>query len=206
MNAIDLSADLGLIALFLITANILVGLLIAVRYSPMRHWPRHRLDIFRLHRCTAYLAVAVTILHPVVLLFSERVRFRVRDIIAPLWSPQQPVENTIGAVALYLLLLILATSVWRLSMNRVVWKRFHYLVYVAAAALFVHGLLTDPTFDNTAVDWMDGEKVMVETCLLLVAIASGLALRYRRKRDGSDRALGRGKYRRPERGRRLLQP
>jgi hypothetical protein len=36
MNAIDLSADIGLLAVGLVTLNLAVGLLIAVRYSPWR--------------------------------------------------------------------------------------------------------------------------------------------------------------------------
>ena len=36
MNAIDLSADFGLIAIILATLNVCMGVLIAVRYSPVR--------------------------------------------------------------------------------------------------------------------------------------------------------------------------
>jgi hypothetical protein len=47
MNAIDLSADFGLLAIILASLNICVGVLIAVRYSPVRCWPHLRLNIFR---------------------------------------------------------------------------------------------------------------------------------------------------------------
>ena len=53
MNAIDLSADFGLVAIILATVNICVGVLIAVRYSPVHCWPYLRLNIFRLHNRTA---------------------------------------------------------------------------------------------------------------------------------------------------------
>jgi len=194
MDPIALSADLGLIALSLVTLNICIGLLIAVRYSPLRTWPRRRFDVFKLHRWTAYLAIALTLLHPMVLLFSKRVRFRLLDITLPLWSPQQPLENTIGALALYLLVLVLITSLWRLSMSRRIWKRFHYLVYPSAGALFIHGLLTDPTLSNQSVDWLDGEKVLVEASLMLIATASLAAFRYRQRKDAADRRFARGKY------------
>ena len=194
MDPIELSADLGLIALGAVTVNICIGLLIAVRYSPKQKWPHRRFDLFRIHRWTAYLAVALTLAHPIILLFSRRVKFRFLDIALPLWSPQQPVENTIGAAALYLLLLVLITSLVRVSMTRQIWKRLHYLVYPAAAALFIHGLLTDPELNHRSIDWLDGEKVFVEVCFLVIITASLAALRYRRKKDAAERRLGLGKY------------
>ena len=194
MDPIELSADAGLVALCTVTINICIGLLIAVRFSPLQKWPHRRFDLFRLHRWTAYLAIALTLLHPVILLFSNRVRFRLLDILLPLWSPQQPLENTIGALSLYLLLVVLITSLLRLRMSRRIWKRFHYLVYPSAAALFIHGLLTDPELKNQKMDWLDGEKVLVEICLALIVAASIAALRYRQRKDAADRRLGRGRY------------
>src|SRR5215475_10051328 len=105
MNAIDLSADVGLVAVGAITANLLVGSLMAMRYSPWRYWPHRRFDIFRLHRWTGYSALAVVILHPIPLLFSTT-RFRMVDIAYPVHSPSQPLENTIGAIALYSALIV----------------------------------------------------------------------------------------------------
>ncbi len=70
MNAIDLSADFGLIAVILASLNICLGVLIAVRYSPVRCWPHLRLNIFRLHNRTGYLLVVAIVLHPVILLFD----------------------------------------------------------------------------------------------------------------------------------------
>jgi predicted ferric reductase len=194
MDPIELSADAGLVALCAVTVNICLGLLMAVRYSPQQRWPHRHFDLFRLHRWTAYLAIALTLAHPIILLFSTRVRFRLLDIVLPIWSPQQPVENTIGAVGLYLLLLVLITSLVRLNMRRQIWKRFHYLVYPSALALLVHGLLTDPELRTGKVDWLDGEKVLVEVCVALIIAASLAALFYRRRKDAAERKLGLGKY------------
>ena len=49
MTALDLSADVGLLSVFLATTNICLGLLIAVRYSPSRLWPHRRVNIFAVH-------------------------------------------------------------------------------------------------------------------------------------------------------------
>ncbi len=49
-------------------------------------------------------------LHPVFLLFSTALDFRGVDIIFPVWSRIQPLENTVGAIRLYLVLIVVITS------------------------------------------------------------------------------------------------
>lgn len=178
MNALDLSADIGLVAVGLATTNLLLGLLLALRYSPVRYWPHRRFNYFRLHNWTGYLALAAAILHPVVLLFSSTAKFRVLDVLYPVHSPSQPLENTIGAIGFYLILIVVVTSYFRLRMRRRIWKAFHFAIYAAAAALFWHSIFTDPLLKNSPVDPFDAEKAFVEICVLLFA---GVAvIRWRR--------------------------
>src|ERR1700693_2159615 len=114
MTALDLSAGLGLGGVFLATANICLGLLIAVRYSPRRLWPHRRINIFALHNWTAYVLMASVLTHPIILLFSTKPRWSWLDLAFPVWSPVQPLENTVGAVGAYLLVVVLLTSYFRL--------------------------------------------------------------------------------------------
>jgi len=48
-------------------------LLIALRYSPKRLWPYRQFNLFALHTWTAYVALVLTIAHPITLLFSRSV-------------------------------------------------------------------------------------------------------------------------------------
>ena len=133
MTALDLSADVGLVAVGLATLNLLIGSLIAMRYSPWRYWPHHRFNIFRIHNWTGYILLVTCVAHPVVLLFSSEARFRIRDILYPLHSPSQPLENTIGALALYCLAVVVVTSYFRLRLGRQLWKSLKLVkVYVLA--------------------------------------------------------------------------
>lgn len=168
MNATDLSADVGLAAVGLATANLLLGLMMALRYSPVRYWPHRHFNYFRLHIWTGYLALTAAILHPVILLFSSSAGFRVRDVLYPLHSPSQPLENTIGAIGFYLILIVVVTSYFRHQLGRRAWKAFHFGIYFAAAALFWHSIFTDPLLKNSPVDPFDGEKALVEICLILI--------------------------------------
>jgi sulfoxide reductase heme-binding subunit YedZ len=182
LTAVDLSSMIGLTAIGLLTANILMGLLVSVGYNPVRRWPRKRIKLFKLHNWTGYTALGVVLLHPIVLLCSRTAGFRLIDIALPLWSPTQPFENTLGALALYLVIVAVVTSYFRHQIGFHRWKLLHFVTYAAAATFFVHALLTDPELKNRPVDWIDAEKVFIEMGLLLVAGATAWRYRWARTR------------------------
>ncbi len=185
ITVLDLSAYAGLVAVAAVTLNTLLGLLMAFRYSPHHSWPHRRFNYFRFHNWTGYIALAVSILHPVILLFNKNPRFRILDLVYPVHSPTQPLDNSIGAIALYLLAFVVVTSYLRIRLGRHLWKSFHFSVYFAAAALFWHSLFTDPGLKNAPLDWSDGGKLFVESCLLLIAVISLLRLRQARKKPST---------------------
>ncbi len=182
MTALDLCSYLGLGATGAVTINLLLGMLMSLRYSPTRHWPRRHINLFNLHQWTAYAAVALTLTHPLVLLFIRAPHFRVIDIVFPIHSPLQPKINLAGAAALYLLLLVFVSSLLRLRIGRPVWRNLHYLVFPSALLLFLHSILTDPNLTNGHPDLLDGGKVFIEICTLLSCVA--VAVRWRLRGQG----------------------
>src|SRR5438105_15342961 len=143
VTVLELSAYVGLVAVGAVTLNLLLGMLMAFRYSPHRSWPHRRFNYFRLHNWSGYIALSVSLLHPAILLLNKDPRFRVMDLLYPVHSPRRPLENTIGATAFYLLAFVVITSYVRLRLGRHLWKSFHFSIYFAAAALFFHSLFTD---------------------------------------------------------------
>jgi sulfoxide reductase heme-binding subunit YedZ len=182
ITVLDLSAYLGLTAVAAITLNMLLGVMMAFRYSPVRHWPHRRFNYFRLHTRTGYIALVVTIFHPIILLLNKSPRFRVLDLIYPAHSPQQPLENTMGAIAFYIVALMVVTSYFRIQLGRRAWKAFHFSVYLGAVALFWHSLFTDPDLKSAPLDWLDGGKLFVEACALIILITILLRWRHSRKK------------------------
>jgi sulfoxide reductase heme-binding subunit YedZ len=138
--------------------TLLIGLSMAVHYSPVKYCPHGHFNLFCTHRITAYATITLTLAHPLVLLFVRRVPFRIVDILLPMRSSLQPWQNTLGAIALYLLVIVLVTSLHRLSIGRKWWKRAHLLVYPAAVLLFIHGVFTDSELKTGRADVLDGEK------------------------------------------------
>jgi predicted ferric reductase len=183
ITLLDLTAYIGLVAVGAITVNMLLGVLMAFRYSPVRNWPHRSFNYFRLHSWTGYIALVVTLLHPLPLLLNKSPKFRVLDIVYPVHSPLQPIENTIGAIALYIIAIMVITSYFRIQLGRRTWKAFHFTIYLAAAALFYHSLFTDPDLKGNGIDWLDGGKVFVEICAFVILITIILRARHARKKS-----------------------
>ncbi len=174
MALLDLCSYLGLIAVGAATVNLVLGMLLSLRYSPLRLWPRRRINVFSLHNWTAYLTLLFTMTHPLVLLFLQERRFGWSDILYPIHSPLQPKLNMAGAGALYLLLFTVITSFLRTSIGRPVWRKLHYLVFPAAVLLFWHSIGTDTALRDGHPDLLDGGKVFVEICAFVSALAIGV--------------------------------
>lgn len=177
MNLLDLCSYLGLCAVGAVVANLFIGLLLSMRYSPLRLWPHRHINLFALHRWTAYAAIALVLAHPMVLLFLHQPHFRVVDVLWPVHSYLQPKLNTVGAIALYLLVLVLVTSLLRTRIGRPLWRRLHYLVFPAAVLLFVHSIYTDPNLRDGRPDLLDGGKVFLEIAALLAIAAVSVRVR-----------------------------
>jgi methionine sulfoxide reductase heme-binding subunit len=182
MTLLDLCSYLGLGAVGAATINLLLGMLMSLRYSPVRHWPHRHFNLFALHQWTAYVAVALTLTHPLVLLFISAPHFGIVDIVFPIHSPLQPKLNLAGAGALYLLVLVLVSSLLRTRIGRPLWRNLHYLVFPAAVLFFLHSILTDPLLKDGNPDLLDGGKVFVEACTLISFAAT--AVRYRMRGKG----------------------
>lgn len=180
MTILDFCAYLGLAAVGTATLNMLLGLLIALRYSPLRLWPHRHINIFRLHNWTAYIVLLLIVLHPAALLLGGSTHFHWNDVLLPIDSPVQPKLNTVGAAGLYGLMIVIVTSIFRLQMARPLWKKLHFLVFPAFVLMFFHSMFADPLLSSGKIDLLDGGKIFVEICLAIALATSAVRVRLRR--------------------------
>jgi predicted ferric reductase len=178
VDPIELSNYAGLGAIGLLTLNILIGLLLTTKYNPVRRWPHRRVNTVKIHNVTGWTALALVLVHPALLLLPNRVDFAVIDLFYPVNAPKQPWINTAGAAAAYLLLVVVITSYFRFEIGRRWWKRIHFATYALFPLYAVHAILTDPALKDRSIDYLDGEKVFVELCVLAVVVAIGARVRW----------------------------
>ena len=187
MTFLDLSSFAGLCAMVLLTLNVVLGVLISRNYNPARRWPYRKLPIplFRIHNWTAYTALVLILLHPALLILSEPQKsmrpFGLSDVLLPINSPGQTFYNNLGALGFYAFLVVLITSYFRPQLGSRPWKKIHFTAYFGALIMFVHGTLIDPNLKGQPPDFLDGEKVLVEGCFLVVVAASVWRLRQKKK-------------------------
>ncbi len=177
MTAVSASALLGLIAVWLLSLNILLGLLLSVQYNPLKRWPYQRINYFAVHNWTGYIALALVVGHVVLLPFSTTAGWSWGDAFWPAHAPQQATDNVLGAVSFYLLAVVVLTSYLRRRMGRKSWKVVHYASYLCAVLFFWHGAVLDPELTNQPINYLDPEKTGILFCAAVVLVTTGMRVR-----------------------------
>ena len=188
INWLDISSTLGLIATAVLTFNLLLGILLSTAYRRSPLWKKmpallKKISLDDLHNWTAYVALALALAHPLLLLPDHDSRFRLVDIVFPVFAPHQAVWVVLGALALYALILVIVTTQKKIK-NRMgfrLWKNIHLISYGTALLFIVHGVVMDPELKDRPIDWLDAEKVLSEICGLLLIAATIIRYRYYRR-------------------------
>ena len=126
----------GLTAWALLTASVVWGLLLSVRFG-RRPSPRWLLD---LHRFLGGLAVVFTGVHLVGLVADTAVPFDVVDLLVPGASAWRPAPVALGVVALWLLLAVELTSLLMRRLSRRTWHGIHLASYGLFWIATLHGV------------------------------------------------------------------
>src|SRR5258706_16183285 len=170
METLELSGIIGLTAIACLAANFIVGFFIL---SNSKIKLPYNLSFLGLHKFTGYSAAISILIHVVLIPLDPKSEFSWGDLLLPLWTKHQPYANTFGALALYLIAVVVITSYFKDKMKLALWRTFHYLSYFAAVPLIVHSIWTDPKLEDRPIDWFDAEKMFVLLCcLIIIALTS----------------------------------
>ncbi|HEV2482900.1 MAG TPA: ferric reductase-like transmembrane domain-containing protein [Puia sp.] len=183
-NLLDLSSTLGLIATVVLTINLLLGILLSTAYRRSSLWKQtpawvKRISIDDLHNWTAYVALALALAHPLLLLPDKAEHYRIADILFPSHAPHQPVWTWLGTFALYAVVLVIITTqkVVKNVLGFRAWKNIHLISYGTALLFVIHGIVMDPELKDRPIDWLDAEKLVSEICGVVLIVA--MVIRYR---------------------------
>ena len=127
----------GLIALVLLTATIVLGVLGPLRVS-IRAWPRFALRT--LHRDLALLSLLVIAIHVLTVVLDGFVQIPLSAAVLPVGSSYRPLWTALGAVSFDLLLAIVLTSLLRRQIGDRNWRLVHWLTYASWPLAVAHGL------------------------------------------------------------------
>src|SRR2546423_14651873 len=139
LSLLDISSFLGLCALIVITFNFLLGMMLSSAYRRSSAWKKmpalvKKVDITEVHNWTAYIALLLVFIHPVLLLFDRKTDFRLLNIVLPFNAPHQNIWVALGVLSLYFLIAVIITTQKKLKtkLGFRLWKNIHLLSYFTA--------------------------------------------------------------------------
>jgi predicted ferric reductase len=127
----------GLVTLLMLTASVLLGLLVAGRFSSQR-WPRFLTQ--GLHRNISLLVLVFLALHVGTTVLDSYTSIPLSAAFVPFASAYKTGWLSLGAVALDLLIALVVTSLLRDRLGYRTWRRLHWLAYACWPVAVAHGL------------------------------------------------------------------
>jgi methionine sulfoxide reductase heme-binding subunit len=127
----------GLVALLLLTATMVWGMLGSARSGP-RGWPRFTMTL--LHRNVSLLTLAFLAVHIGSSVIDRYAGIGWLDAVVPFGSVYRPLWLGLGAVAFDLLLALVVTSLLRPRIGVRWWRALHWFAYLCWPVALVHGI------------------------------------------------------------------
>lgn len=166
------------------------------RYKQSRLWKRlpvrfRSVRVERIHNWTAYGAFALVLLHPVMLTLDSSTKFSLLSILVPSMAPVQPLFVSLGVLSFYALLIVICSS-QKFVRKRIgfrIWKNIHLVSYGTAVLVCIHGIFLDPELKSRQPDFLDGEKLLCEACLLILIIGMTFRLKRYMKMSGLKKSV-----------------
>ncbi|MBY0435185.1 MAG: ferric reductase-like transmembrane domain-containing protein [Cyclobacteriaceae bacterium] len=165
METIELSGIIGMVALAALALNFLVGIFI---WSKQEFKLPYNISFLQLHKFTGYTAAITILLHIVLIPLDPKSGFTWGDLLLPAWTQHQPLANTFGSVAFYLIGAVVISSYYKDKIKLPLWRTLHFISYFAAVPLILHSVITDPKLEDRPIDWFDAEKLFVLLCCLVI--------------------------------------
>ena len=158
----------GLVALALLTASTVWGLLMTTRIAGRQVKGR---DLADWHRFLAGLAVAFTAVHVGAIMLDGYVSFGLADVLVPFASPVDRLATAWGVIAMWMLLAVYLTSLARKRMPTRAWRRVHFLSFGLFWFAAVHSLTGGTDAGNPVVGGAMVGAVALVAVLTLMRIA-----------------------------------
>jgi len=152
----------GIVALLLLTAVLVLGLLVT-RQGRLPGLPRFA--VTGLHRNLSLLAVTFIGVHVLTAVLDSYVTIPVLSAAVPFASGYERFWLGLGAISFDLMLALIATSLIRGRLNRSLWRAVHLLAYTSWPCALAHGI-------GASRDLQHGKLLALVGCCALVVLAA----------------------------------
>jgi len=167
-----LSSAIALLGTGMLTLTAVFGNLLTLNQT--QRFQLTRGQAFKYHRFISILGVVLILLHPIPLVLAQSTTgVSFAAIFVPFLAEKKVTIITVGVFALYVLLVVLVSSLYMRYLERKLWRVLHYGSYLFFGLSFWHGLsISDSFASNAEVSLLEPKKIILEieiALLLLVA-------------------------------------
>jgi methionine sulfoxide reductase heme-binding subunit len=159
-----LTRGTGAVALVLLTASVVLGVLGSLRFAVAPRWPRFAIDT--LHRDVSLLVIALLAIHIITSVLDSFAPISLTNAVIPFTGTYRPLWLGLGALSFDILLALTATSLLRRRVGYRRWRLIHWLAYASWPVAVLHGLGTG---SDTKVWWM---LALTGACVAAVMVAT----------------------------------
>ncbi len=153
----------GVVALLLMTAVVLLGLLVT-RQGRLPGLPRFA--VTGLHRNLSLVAVVFVALHVLTAVADSYVHIPLTAAVIPLASSYERLALGLGAVSLDITIALIVTSLLRRHLSRRLWRAVHLLAYASWPVAWLHSITASTDLRH---GWL---FLLAVACALLVVVAA----------------------------------
>jgi len=178
MNTIDIAGSMGIIAAVLFTCNMIMGILLSSAYRKLPIWIQipERYKKFKmrdLHNYTSYLILVFVLIHILLLPFDPAAGISFKDLLWPIHIKHQPYIILLGWIAFIAFIIVMVTTqkIIKNAIGSKTWRSIHIISYGTCILYLYHGVVMDPLLKDRAIDFLDGEKLLIELLGLILIIA-----------------------------------
>jgi Ferric reductase like transmembrane component len=157
----------GVVALLLLTAGLVLGILGTIRWRSER-WPRFA--VVSIHRNLTLFAVVFVALHVLTTIADGYAPVGLKDTILPFLSRYRPLWVGFGTLTFDLLLALIVTSLLRARIGYPAWRAVHWLAYASWPFALLHGLGTG---SDARFSWL---RIVAILCILPVGASAAVRL------------------------------
>ncbi len=178
METIDIAGSIGLLAMVVLTINIVLGIFISTAYKKTAFWQKlpakiKALKLIEIHNYTAYIALSLVLIHFILIPLDPSSTFTFVHLIEPWNAPHQALFVSLGVISFIALLVVVITTqkIIKKKIGTSTWRNIHVISYATGLVFIVHGLVMDPLLKDRPIDFLDPEKLLVELCALVLLLA-----------------------------------
>lgn len=162
----------GTVAYFFLAASTIWGLFISSKFLKNRVPGQLSLAM---HNYLSWVAIGLTGLHAVLLLFTGFLDYTVVNLLVPFTGPFSPVWVGLGIIGMYLMLLTTITFYMRSRIGYRSFHAIHYLTYAAFVLALLHSWFAGT--DTTALEIVYLSSALLVFFLTVYRLLVGLSER-----------------------------